>query len=1055
MTIAINQRNLRSSVVSGDTAASRPALLGGGVVAESVGAVAVNRNPDQPPGLSPRAVLRRIVVAMLRPVCLALRPVVRPLAWRARGFLLRELTPQLHDIRLAQASLDNGLQRLADAVGATVPPEPLRAPAPRLRRKVHQFHAGSATGDAITNSMLLIQRHLRAMGYDSDIFVEHVGPGLEGHLQGIAALPRHDDHVLLVHHSLGHAGFDLVAGSIAPKILIYHNITPPDLLTHSAHLQRAAELGRRQVVLWRDRVVAAVADSVFNGVELRRLGFPCVLEAALLFDTDALLSAANAHASGRMGGPFTVLFVGRMVPSKGQLDLVRGFAAFAEAWSASSGRAARLVLAGGQSDRSNPYRDEIEALIRAHRLQGDVLITGKLSDADLHQWFGAADLYVSMSRHEGFGVPLVEAMAHGVPVIALRAGAVAETLGPGAPVLDDANPEQLAAAMLRLALDPRRAGEMAQRQVVSFGRWALSRHLPVLRQALGLAGAMPGAVEGTRDAVIAGLRVDLIGPADCAEAEAGRLLWRGLELLRPGQNRWHETGLDIARGWRLHAGTRVVLAMQHDLDVDVEAADCRLAMVGLSGQAIGAAAVQRLNAGFDGVLVTTPDVARGLVDAGVKLPIRSVGVASGGEDWVTALRGTAVLSARDWAAAVSAAAADILMTPPLAGLRLAWVSPWNVRCGIAEYSRQLLTAMPSEDPTLPMRPVVLCDRRPHDATGPIMAGLQVQKCFDCGDVDAASDLARAIAIEDPDVVMIQHQPGILPWVALADLLERPALAHRCVVVTLHNTGDIAELPAGLRGRLGAVLGGVSRVLVHAQADIAVLADIGVRNVAWLPHGCDPVSGAVVGGAKLDPVGPVIGTTGFILPHKGFRQLLRAAALLRREWPGLRVRMVTARHTDPGSDCEYAACQALIGELEMAGHVDWHTGFEPGERVLALLQPCDVLVMPYAPSHESASGAVRRALSSGVATLVSDLPLFDDLGDAVGRLADTTPEAIASAVAGLLRAPVERDRLREQARQWLAAHDWETIGIRLQGGLVGLYREHRARQMELTRRDIGG
>ena len=361
--------------------------------------------------------------------------VARPLALRARGFMQREIEPQLETLRCQQARAGAALHRMEQLMEqrALLPPAaPAGPPAPRTgpRRKVHQFHAGSATGDAITNAMLMIQQHLRAMGFASEIYVEHVGLGLEGRLLPLDALPQHDDHVLLLHHSIGHDGFDRVIASPAPKVLIYHNITPPELLSHSPDLQRAVALGRRQLARLRGQVVAALADSVFNGIELRRLGFDCVQEATLLFDIDALLRAAPAHAMRREPAPFTVLFVGRVVPSKGQAALVDAFAVFARRWFALSGRRSRLVLAGVLSPGSDPYQTEIETCIEAQGVADEVLLTGKLSDADLHNWFGAADLYVSLSRHEGFGVPLVVAgvqacVACGEPTCEVVAAVVA------------------------------------------------------------------------------------------------------------------------------------------------------------------------------------------------------------------------------------------------------------------------------------------------------------------------------------------------------------------------------------------------------------------------------------------------------------------------------------------------------------------------------------------------------------------------------------------------------------------------------------------------------
>ena len=301
---------------------------------------------------------------------------------------------------------------------AATPPEPPQRATKSPVVTVHQFHAGSAMGDAITNSMLLIRSLLRAAGFQSDIFVESRGPGLEDDIRMMDCLPRHADYVLLVHHSMGFPSFDRILALPAAKVLIYHNITPAQFLADIPRIQAGAELGRKQLVELRDHVAFALADSDFNAVELYALGFPAIRTCPLLFDAAALAQRATGPRPG--DGVFTVLFVGRMTPSKGQDDLVRAFAAFRTKF----GQPCRLVLAGGLDPDQYLYLDRLTETIAAAGLQEDVKITGLVSDAELHSYYRQADLYVSLSRHEGFGVPFIEAMAHAIPVAAWPTGAV-------------------------------------------------------------------------------------------------------------------------------------------------------------------------------------------------------------------------------------------------------------------------------------------------------------------------------------------------------------------------------------------------------------------------------------------------------------------------------------------------------------------------------------------------------------------------------------------------------------------------------------------------------
>jgi glycosyltransferase involved in cell wall biosynthesis len=191
---------------------------------------------------------------------------------------------------------------------------------------------------------------------------------------------------------------------------MYHNITPPEFLSDFPELIPYSELGRRQLSLMRPHMAAALADSEFNALELRSHGYDSPVTCPFLFDTDQLIRAHRSSDPPCSSAPFTVLFVGRLVASKGQADLVDAFAEFRRGW----GAPCRLVLVGRMAAPDASYPLEVRRRIDLHSLRDDVLITGPVSDAALHEWYRAAHLYVSLSHHEGFGVPLVEAMAHEV-----------------------------------------------------------------------------------------------------------------------------------------------------------------------------------------------------------------------------------------------------------------------------------------------------------------------------------------------------------------------------------------------------------------------------------------------------------------------------------------------------------------------------------------------------------------------------------------------------------------------------------------------------------------
>ena len=513
-------------------------------------------------------------------------------------------------------------------------PEPVQpAPHPPAApvTTVHQFHAGSAAGDAITKAMLLIRERLRAAGFHSEIYVENRGPGLGSDIRMLDSLPRHAGYVLLLHHSMGFPGFDAILALPARKVLVYHNITPPELLANVPRIQRQARMGQDQLRVLRDHVAFALADSDFNAVELHTLGYPAIRTCPLLFDVADITRRATGVRPH--DGVFTVLFVGRVTPSKSQDELVDAFAAFRTRF----GRPCRLVLVGALDADEHVFLAAIRARIAAHGLDGDVHLAGLATEQELHDWYRQADLYVSMSRHEGFGVPLMEAVAHGVPVVAWPTGAVPYTLAGAGTLLASRDPAHVAQAMLDAigrTPDPAAAA-----------RWSLDRQWPVLLQALAAAGAVAPRDAASRDALAANLRVTICGHVakTYSLAAVNRGLARTIEAQRPGAARLlpvegvPATDLDevpepdrefvaaLAARPRPDTGPELVLSGHYPLHVPKDRGDLLAALFFWEESLVPAATVATLNEAFGAVFAPSRAVAKALVDSGVAIPVLNLG----------------------------------------------------------------------------------------------------------------------------------------------------------------------------------------------------------------------------------------------------------------------------------------------------------------------------------------------------------------------------------------------------------------------------------------------
>lgn len=342
---------------------------------------------------------------------------------------------------------------------------------------IHQFHSGAAQGDGVTNGMFFIQRILRESGYRSEIYCTHFDVRLSGRIRSFSTYENRPDELLLVHYSLGTKHDAWITELKSPLILVYHNITFAHFFPQGHDLRQFIEAGRQQLKLWGKtrRFVGAIADSTFNAEELLNWRYDHVAPIELLVDLDRLRQHPwNPSVVEEVAGARNLLFVGRFCEHKGQLSLVRMLRELVGIVDVP----VRLLLVGGTTTPA--YEEAVRHEIARLDLEDRVRILGKRDDADVYALYRAADLYVSLSEHEGFGMPLVEAMAFDLPILAYCAGNVAATLGSGGLLLDVRESDKVAAAAKTILQEP-----SLRRRIVEGQRSSLTRYeRPVLVEAL-------------------------------------------------------------------------------------------------------------------------------------------------------------------------------------------------------------------------------------------------------------------------------------------------------------------------------------------------------------------------------------------------------------------------------------------------------------------------------------------------------------------------------------------------------------------------------------------
>ena len=292
------------------------------------------------------------------------------------------------------------------------------------KRVLHQFLVDVSTGDATSDHAFLIRSWLRDMGFESEIYSPEYAEELEAEVHRFTPGALASQELVIYHHTIGSVSLDKLISRRIPLLLIYHNITPAKYFI-STDPVLAGQLikGREQLSDILPLTRLALGASGYSEEELKQIGYentgvlPIVLkEAAYDIPVDGALQARIQD-----GGP-TLLFVGRVAPNKCQEDLVKLLYYVRQVLPR-----ARLILVG--SLKAESYVRWLKDFIDKNGLTDAVTLTGHVTQQEMVTYYRSADLFVSMSEHEGFGKPLIESMYQGLPVLAYSAAAVPSTMG--------------------------------------------------------------------------------------------------------------------------------------------------------------------------------------------------------------------------------------------------------------------------------------------------------------------------------------------------------------------------------------------------------------------------------------------------------------------------------------------------------------------------------------------------------------------------------------------------------------------------------------------------
>jgi len=312
--------------------------------------------------------------------------------------------------------------------------------------------------DAVSNDVLAMQRLLSARHHEVRIFADNAsvpGKEIEGASATLSYLKGPDD-VLIYHHSIGwDHGIAALKAAACRKIIKYHNVTPPEFFDGiSEHHRSLCENGRSQLKQIVDcHPDLYLAASAFNKGDLIAAGseqdktavVPPFNQADQLRAGKASLEIVDTYTDGCVN----LLTVGGMRPNKAHEAVIEAFATYYYQFNGQ----ARLFIVGAENAAFAQYTTRLRELIESWSIDSRIVFTGEVSDEELKAYYLLADAFLMTSEHEGFCVPLVEAMAMKVPIVAYASTAIPETAGDSALIWSERDPYLMAQSIDFLLAD--------------------------------------------------------------------------------------------------------------------------------------------------------------------------------------------------------------------------------------------------------------------------------------------------------------------------------------------------------------------------------------------------------------------------------------------------------------------------------------------------------------------------------------------------------------------------------------------------------------------------
>lgn len=308
-------------------------------------------------------------------------------------------------------------------------------------------------GDGVSNDCIAIKSILKKNGYTTAIYAENIDQRLsENNVYCIKKLPKlYKDDIILYHLSTGTPLNRMILGLNGKKIIRYHNITPPEFFEgYSASLNNLCQQGYDEAKEIAQRSCYLLADSEYNRKEMIRMGYKGDSKVApILIPFDDYKKAASDKVLSQYCNfsGHNIVFVGRLAPNKKQERIIEVFNYYQKYYDPN----ARLFLVGS-GNGMEIYETQLRQYSKILKLK-NVYFTGHIKFNEILAYYQLADTFVCMSEHEGFCIPLVEAMYFNKPIVALNTSAIGETLGGSGILFETYRPLEIAGMIHKLNTD--------------------------------------------------------------------------------------------------------------------------------------------------------------------------------------------------------------------------------------------------------------------------------------------------------------------------------------------------------------------------------------------------------------------------------------------------------------------------------------------------------------------------------------------------------------------------------------------------------------------------